>query len=42
MMGWRDCIKMHRDLTLSILTDEEEVDIEDYVFNFLLITEFVL
>jgi len=42
MLGWRECIKMQWDLTLSILTDEEEVDIEDYVLNFLLITEFVL
>jgi hypothetical protein len=33
---------MRRDLTLSILTDEEEVYVEDYVLNFLLITEFVL
>jgi hypothetical protein len=41
-MGWRECIKMHRDLMLPILTDEEEVDVEDYVLNFLLVTEFVL
>jgi hypothetical protein len=33
---------MHRDLTLSVLTDEEEVDVEDFVLNFLLITEFVI
>jgi hypothetical protein len=33
---------MHRDLMLSILTDEEEAGVEDYVLNFLLITEFVL
>ena len=33
---------MHRDLMLSILTCEEEVDVEDYVLNFLLNTEFVL
>jgi hypothetical protein len=33
---------MQRDATLSILTGEEEVVVEDNVLNFRLITEFAL
>jgi hypothetical protein len=37
-MFWKQCIKVHRNVT-AMLRDGKEVDVKDYVLNVLLITE---